>query len=156
MADWLREEDFQPQELELANDFWAFRVNVWGTTLFVSQNTHCVDSIAVWGVWKMNESEQDLLMNRMDETERNELLQELVLWTATNNAILYFFVRPDPPKEITEIEISSRRLYFDSLSKEKVMNALFDVRSARAVWSVLVHRHAGVLPPRTRYIAPYG
>jgi len=156
VIDWLREENYQPQEHELANDIWALKVNVEGTTLHVSQNTQCVDSIAVWGVWKISETERDLLMNHMDENERLQLMQELVLWTAANNAILFFFVRPNPPNEITEIEISSKRLFFDSLNKEKVLNALFDVRSATAAWSALVHRHAGVFLQRQRFIAPSG
>ena len=68
--------------------------------------------------------EQLKLLKDMDEKKRQEFFWELRLALLKNNELGYFQIKPNPPHDIREVFISSRRLYYDGLTKDRLMTTI--------------------------------
>ena len=81
------------------------------------------------------------------DKRRGTGLHDIAIQMLSNNSIWYHLIRPNPPQEMRSFELASRRIYYDTLTKEKLMNAILDVRNASGIFTCLFERYAqGVFP----------
>jgi hypothetical protein len=144
---WLAVERFSPEEVRDDHSYYIFKINVYGTIMFVGHSTQFTDSISASASFDLTGEEDQRLLSGMDEKRRTEFVRELGIAMLSNNAIWYHLIRPNPPKDMRSFELASRRIYYDTLSKEKLMNAILDVRNASRIFTCLFERHStGVFP----------
>jgi len=126
---WLKEEKLQPKEIADPNAYFNISITVGGLLLHVIQRTDQIDSITV-GANLVFTEEQLKLLKDMDEKKRQEFFWELRLALLKNNELGYFQIKPNPPHDIREVFISSRRLYYDGLTKDRLMTTIFTIHKA--------------------------
>jgi hypothetical protein len=151
---WLVDERFSPEEIKDDHSFYIFKINVYGTIMFVGHSTQFTDSISASASFDLTGEKDQRLLASMDERRRAEFVRDLAITMLSNNAIWYHLIRPSPPKEMRSFELASRRIYYDTLTKEKLMNAILDVRNASGIFTCLFERYAQGVFPRQEIRAP--
>jgi len=139
---WLVEERLSPEEVQNPDAYFTFKINVYGTIMFVVHSTQFLDSFSVSASFDLTGEKDQVLMEAMDMRKRSEFLRDLSIALLSNNGIWYHLIRPNPPKEMRSFELASRRVYYDTMTKEKVMNAILDVRNASGIFTCLFERYS--------------
>jgi len=144
---WLVDERFSPEEIKDDHSYYIFKINVYGTIMFVGHSTQFTDSISASASFDLTGEKDQRLLAGMDDRRRTDFVRDLGIAMLSNNAIWYHLIRPNPPKDIRSFEFAFRRIYYDTLTKEKLMNAILDVRNASGIFTCLFERHSqGVFP----------
>jgi len=139
---WLEEERLSPEEVQNPGAYFTIKVNVYGTIMFVVHSTQFVDSVSVSASFDLTGEKDQKILQSMDMRKRSDFLRDLSLALLSNNGIWYHLVRPNPPNEMRVFELASRRIYYDTMTKEKVMNAILDVRNASGIFTCLFERYS--------------
>jgi hypothetical protein len=139
---WLTEERLSPEDVQNAGAYYTFKVNVYGTMMFVVHSSQFVDSVSVSASFDLTGEKDQRILQSMDERKRQEFLRDLSLSLLANNGIWYHLIRPNPPSEMKIFELASRRIYYETMTKEKLMNAILDVRNASGIFTCLFERYA--------------
>jgi hypothetical protein len=139
---WLIEERLSPEEVQNPDAYFTFKINVYGTIMFLVHSTQFLDSFSVSASFDLTGEKDQAFLASMDLRKRTEFLRDLSIALLSNNGIWYHLVRPNPPKEMRSFELASRRVYYDTMTKEKVMNAILDVRNASGIFTCLFERYS--------------
>ena len=139
---WLIEERLSPEEVQNQDAYFTFKINVYGTIMFVVHSTQFLDSFSVSASFDLTGEKDQVFLESMDMRKRSEFLRDLSIALLSNNGIWYHLIRPNPPKEMRSFELASRRVYYDTMTKEKVMNAVLDVRNASGIFTCLFERYS--------------
>jgi hypothetical protein len=139
---WLIEERLSPEVLQNPDAYFTFKINVYGTIMFVVHSTQFSDSFSVSASFDLTGEKDQVFLEAMDMRKRSEFLRDLSIALLSNNGIWYHLIRPNPPKEMRSFELASRRVYYDTMTKEKVMNAILDVRNASGIFTCLFERYS--------------
>ena len=142
---WLNEERLSPEDVQNAGAHFTFKINVYGTIMFVVHSTQFIDSVSVSASFDLTGEKDQKILQTMDARKRSEFLRDLSLTLLSNNGIWYHLVRPNPPTEMRIFELASRRIYYDTMTKEKLMNAILDVRNASGIFTCLFERYSNPL-----------
>jgi len=142
---WLSEERFSPEEVQNPGAHFTFKINVYGTIMFVVHSTQFSDSFSVSASFDLTGDKDQRILQGMDLRKRTEFLRDLSLALLSNNGIWYHLIRPNPPNDMKIFELASRRIYYDTMTKEKVMNAVLDVRNASGIFTCLFERYSSAL-----------
>ena len=110
--------------------------------MFVVHSTQFPDSVSVSASFDLTGEKDQTILQSMDMKRRSEFLRDLSLSLLSNNGIWYHLIRPNPPGEMKIFELASRRIYYDTMTKEKIMNAILDVRNASGIFTCLFERYA--------------
>lgn len=139
---WLTDERLSPDEVQNAGAYYTFKVNVYGTIMFIVHSTQFLDSVSVSASFNLTGEKDQRILQSMDEKRRQEFLRDLSLSLLSNNGIWYHLIRPNPPSEMKVFELASRRIYYDTITKEKLMNAILDVRNASGIFTCLFEKYS--------------
>jgi len=139
---WLTEERFSPEEVQNHGAYYTFKINVYGTIMFVVHSTQFEDSVSVSASFDLTGEKDQRILQTMDTTKRSEFIRELSLALLSNNGLWYHLIRPNPPNEMRIFELASRRVYYETMTKEKVMNAILDVRNASGIFTCLFEKYS--------------
>jgi len=139
---WLIEERLSPEEVQNPDAYFTFKINVYGTIMFLVHSTQFLDSFSISASFDLTGEKDQAFLASMDLRKRTEFLRDLSIALLSNNGIWYHLVRPNPPKEMRSFELASRRVYYDTMTKEKVMNAILDVRNASGIFTCLFERYS--------------
>jgi hypothetical protein len=142
---WLSEERFTPEDVQNPGAFYTFKINVYGTIMFVVHSTQFIDSVSVSASFDLTGEKDQRILQSMDNKKRSEFLRDLSIALLSNNGIWYHLVRPNPPNEMRVFELASRRVYYDTMTKEKLMNAILDVRNASGIFTCLFEKYSSPL-----------
>ena len=142
LRSWLGEERLSPEEVQNPGAYFTFKINVYGTIMFVVQSTQFVDSCSISASFDLTGEKDQRILQAMDAKKRTDFLRELSLALLSNNGIWYHLIRPNPPSEMRVFELASRRIYYETMTKEKVMNAVLDVRNASGIFTCLFERYS--------------
>lgn len=145
---WLEEEGLSPTETTDPNASFNLGIKAAGMPLHVVQSTRRNDSIIAAINLVLTEGQLNLLRSKMDESKRLVFFWDLRISLVRNNELGDFGIRPSPPNNIREVFISSKPIYYDELSKSKLMSAIRVVYRAanEVVW--LLETHAGANAPK--------
>jgi len=110
--------------------------------MFVVHSTQFEDSVSVSASFDLTGEKDQRILQTMDTTKRSEFIRELSLALLSNNGLWYHLIRPNPPNEMRIFELASRRVYYETMTKEKVMNAILDVRNASGIFTCLFEKYS--------------
>ena len=142
---WLTEERFSPEEVQNQGAYYTFKISVYGTIMFLVHSTQFADSVSVSASFDLSSEKDQRILQAMDARKRIEFLRELSLALLSNNGLWYHLIRPNPPNEMKIFELASRRIYYDTMTKEKIMNAILDVRNASGIFTCLFEKYSAPL-----------
>ena len=145
---WLREEAFSPEEMPDPNAHFNFGIKVAGSPLHVVQKVHTVDSIFVGANLVLTPDQLDLLGESMDGKKRQEFFWDLRLALLSNSELGDFQVKPNPPHDVREVFITSRRVFYDALTKDRLILAIQTVYKAVMMVVWMLERYAGKITPK--------
>jgi len=151
ILNWLKEEKLQPREISDPNAYFNICITVGGLALHVIQKADQIDSIAVGANLVFTEEQLKLLEN-MSDKKRQEFFWELRLALLKNNELGDFQIKPNPPHDVKEVFISSRRLFYDGLTKDRLMTAIFTVYKAIFMVIWMLEQKAGTIKPKDERI----
>ena len=123
---WLKEEKLSPEEILDPNVHFNFGIKVSGSPLHVVQSVYNSDSIFVAANLILTSMQLDLL-NKMSKNKRRKFFWTLRLALVSNNSVGDFLIKPNPPEDVREIFISSKRIYYDALTKDRLLSTIYDI-----------------------------
>ena len=145
---WLKEEAMSPEELADPNAYFNIKVKVRGLVFHIVQNVRNIDSLFVGGKLVLTPAQLSLLRNNMDEKKRQEFFWDLRLALLRNNELGDFQIKPNPPHDVREVLITSRRIFYDSLTKDRLISAILAVYKAIIMVIWMLERYAGAITPK--------
>jgi len=110
--------------------------------MFVVHSTQFIDSVSISASFDLTGEKDQRILQSMDNKRRSEFLRDLSIALLSNNGIWYHLVRPNPPNEMKVFELASRRVYYETMTKEKLMNAILDVRNASGIFTCLFEKYS--------------
>lgn len=119
-------EGFQIKEIKDSNTHFNFMTMVGGLPYHIFQNVNRRDSIFVAGNFKIT-PHQVGLFSRMEQTRKKEFFWNLRISLLTRQSLGDFKIKPKPPEKIEEIFLSSKPVFYDGLTKEKLFSTLFEI-----------------------------
>lgn len=149
ILNWLKEEGLSPEEIADPNAYYNFGIKVaGGSPLNVIQHVHNIDSILIGTNLVLMPNQINLLKNNMDEKKRQEFFWNLRLTLLRNNELGDFQIKPNPPNDVREVFISSKRIFYDALSKDRLISSGYSVYRAvmEVVW--MLELYAGAVTPK--------
>lgn len=155
VLNWLKEEALSPEEVSDPNAYFNFGIKVGGSPLHVVQNVRNLDSILVGGRLVLNQPQLDLLKNKMDKKKRQEFFWDLRLALLTNNELGDFRIEPKPPEDVQSVFVSSERIFYDALTKDRLIHAIHSVYKAIMMVIWMLERYAGAPTPKGKKTSPY-
>jgi hypothetical protein len=145
---WLKEEGLWiPEEIDDPNAWFNLGAKVGDLKLSIVQDKQHPDSIFVGSKWTLSPPQIGTFMEKLNADKKRDLYFELQFQVLNNNELGEFITGPMPPNEMSEVTITSRRLYYSELSKERLLNTIFIVRKALTASVFLFEKYAGVSPP---------
>jgi len=147
VLDWLKEEAFSPEDVADPNAYFNFSIKVSGSPLHVVQNVRAIDSFFVGANLVLTPAQLDLLKNSMDKKKRQEFFWDLRLTLLKNNSLGDFEIKPNPPDDVREVFVSSRRIFYDALTKDRLIHAINAVYRAVMMVVWMLERYAGAPTP---------
>jgi len=145
---WLKEEAYSPEDVVDPNAFFNFNIKVAGSPLHVVQSVRNIDSVFVGANLVLTPVQLDLLKNNMDKKKRQEFFWDLRLALLSNNRLGDFRIKPNPPDDVREVFISSKRIFYDALTKDRLINAISSVYKAIMMVIWMLERYAGAPAPK--------
>ena len=145
---WLKEEAMSPEEMADPNAYFNVKVKVGGLVFHVVQNVRNIDSLFVGGNLVLTPAQLSLLRNNMDEKRRQKFFWDLRLALLGNNELGEFQIKPNPPHDVREVFIASRRIFYDSLTKDRLISAILAVYKATIMVIWMLERYAGAITPK--------
>lgn len=154
IMNWLNEENYSPTEVADSNAYFNFSAKVGRLSCNVVQNIRKLDSFVV-GVNFNFSSEQIELLQKMGKKRRQEFFWDLRLALIRNNELGEFAVKPNPPENVKVVFISSRPIFYDALSKDRLVSGIHLI--LRTVWMIvwMLERYAGSITPKETRIPFY-
>ncbi len=142
VLNWLKEEGLSPEEMEDPNAYFNFNVNVGGRTFNVVQNVLSLDSIQVAATAVFTPEQLTLLKNKMNKKKRKEYFWDLTLTLVKNSDLGDFDIKPDPPDDVREVLVCSRKIFYDALTKHKLLHAIHSAYKAYMMVIWMLERFA--------------
>jgi len=150
---WLKEQAFSPQEMPDANAYFNFGIKVAGHPLHVVQDVRSLDSVFAGANLVLTTPQLSLLKN-MDKQKRQEYFWDLRLTLLGNTELGDFEIKPNPPDDVREVFISSKRIFYDALTKDRLINAIGGVYKAVMMIIWMLERYAGAPTPKEKESSP--
>lgn len=144
---WLKEESLSPEEIIDPNGYFNFVITSGDLKLNVIQNSRHIDSLFIGTKWTLGKEQLDLHKNIMDDAKRIALFWDLQFMLLNDNLLGDYQINPNPPHDFLELFVSSKPIFYDSLTKQTLMHAVFAVHKAMMRAVLLLEKHGGVLPP---------
>ncbi|MCW4052757.1 MAG: DUF2299 family protein [Candidatus Bathyarchaeota archaeon] len=119
-------EGFQIKEIKDSNTHFNLMTMVGGLSYYIFQNVNKRDSIFIAGNFKLA-PHQVSLFSRMEQIRRKEFFWNLRISLLTRQGLGDFKIKPKPPEKIEEIFLSSKPVFYDGLTKEKLFSTLFEI-----------------------------
>jgi hypothetical protein len=150
VLNWLKEEGLSPEEMEDPNAYFNFNVNVGGRPFNVVQNVLSLDSICVTASLVFTPDQLTLLKHKMNKKKKKEYFWDLRLAMLKNSDVGDFDVKPDPPDDVREVFVCSRKIFYDALTKHKLLHAIHSAYKAYMMVIWMLERHAGQPFPKEK------
>lgn len=144
---WFKEESLSPEEIVDPNAYFNIGIKSGDLRLNIVQNTRLIDSFIIGTRWILSKEQTDYHTNKMDDSKRIAFFWELQSMLLGDHELGDFEIRPNPPSDFGSLLITSNRLFYDSLTKQNLMHAIFAVQKAMMRSVFLLEKHCGVLPP---------
>lgn len=149
VLNWLKEEAFSPQEVSDSQAYFNIGITVSGLAFHVVQSVRNIDSIFVGGNLVLTE-EQLKLLRDMNVKKRQEFFWDLRLALLGNSELGDFQIKPNPPDDFRELFVASKRIFYDALTKDRLVSAISGVFKAVMMVIWMLERYAGIVTPKMK------
>lgn len=154
IIDWLKEEACSPVEETDPNAFFNITAKVGKLGCQIVQPVNKTDSFIVAGRVVLPPEMLEIIKS-MNSEKKTALFWDLRLSLVSNSELLDFQIESDTQEDIKAIGMSSRPIFYDSFTKERLFSAMFGVTRAVLMMMWMIQKHAGKLPPRKDQKVPY-
>jgi hypothetical protein len=151
---WLKEEAFLPEEEVDPQAYFNISSRIGNMGCNIVQDTHHIDSFFV-GANLVLDKEQLALLREMGDKKRQGFFWDLRMSLLKNNEIGDFQIKPNPPEDTQSVFISSKRVYYDDLTKGRLINAINVVLRACMMVIWMLQQYAGIITPKKDQKTPY-
>jgi hypothetical protein len=148
VLNWLKEERLSPEVQTDPQTYFNIKISIDSRSLHVVQPLILKDAIYV-GIGLSLTSQQQDILRTMGKEKRQEYFWELLLELLKNNELGDYQIKPKPPEDVRDIRISSRRIYYDGLTKDALLKAILVVYKAANMVLWIMERVAGAPIPRS-------
>jgi len=155
ILNWLEEEGLSPEEVDDSNAHFNFNVKVAGRPFAIVQNLLSLDSVFVVANLVFTSNQLTLLEKKMNNKERKEYFWDLRLALLRNSELGDFEIKPNPPDDVREVSICSKRIFYNVLTKDTLIHAIHSVHKAVMMVIWMLERHAGAPAPKEKMRSLY-
>jgi hypothetical protein len=135
---WLREENISPSE---ALDLQAlFNFHIQPGNLNIVQMVDWRDSIVVGTNVLLGPLSGKI--NQLNRERKQEFFWDLSLELLKNEAIGDFDIKPDPPDNVSEVLLKSKPIFYDGLTKDRLMNTIYSMNKTMIMIPCLIAKYA--------------
>lgn len=152
---WLEEEGLSPEEVNDPDAHFNFNVKVAGRPFVVVQNLLSLDSVFVGANLVFTADQLTLLKKKMNKKKRKEYFWDLRLALLKNSELGDFEIKPNPPDDVREVSIFSKKIFYDTLTKDTLIHAIHRVYKAAIMVNWMLERHAGAPAPKEKKSSIY-
>ncbi len=155
VLNWLEEEGLSPEEVNDPDAHFNFNVNVAGHPFVVVQNLLSLDSVFVGANLVFTSDQLTLLEKKMNKKKREEYFWDLRMVLLENGELGDFEIKPNPPDDVREVTICSKRIFYNTLTKDTLIHAIHNVYKAALMVIWMLERHAGAPAPKEKQRSLY-
>jgi hypothetical protein len=141
---WLQEENLSPSE---ALDPQAlFNFHIQPGNLNVVQMVDWRDSIVVGTNVLLGPLSAKI--NQLNRERKQEFFWDLSIELLKNEAIGDFDIKPNPPENVREVLLKSKPIFYDGLTKDRLMNTIYSMNKVMIMIPCLIAKYtiAGEAP----------
>ena len=138
---WLREENLSPSEV--LDPQALFNFHIQPGNLNVVQMVDWRDSIVVGTNVLLGPLSAKI--NQLDRERKQEFFWALSVELLKNDAIGDFDIKPDPPANVREVLLKSKPIFYDGLTKDRLMNTIYSMNKIMIMIPCLIAKYA--IPP---------
>lgn len=154
IVNWLKEEACSPEEKPDPNTYFNISVKFGKLGCFIVQPVQKRDSLIV-AVRLPIPSEQITLLKELNAEKKKDFFWDLRLSLLKNNELGDFKIEADSPEDIKAVVITSRPIFYEDLTKGRLISAIFAVTRAKLMVIWLPQKYAGIIPSKKDQKLPY-
>jgi hypothetical protein len=148
IIDWLKEEGFSAEEKQDPNAFFNIAATKGGMGVNIVQNQPFNDSIFIGGNIAVS-PEQQVSYKARSKEKKEEFIWDIQMNLARNNELGDFMLKPNPTENLETIFISSRRIYYEELTKGKLLASINIVFKSLVTTIWMLQKFTGTHMPST-------
>ena len=152
ITQWFQEEGFNPTEITDPNAHFNIVVTVANLPFNVVQDIRKRDSFFV-GTRVTFTNNQLASFRRLSREKKQSYTWNLRMELLKNPGLGNFEIRHNPPKDISEVFISSRPIFYDAITKDKVISTIHTIFKAAMMTIWKLEEISGTRP--TSLQSPY-
>jgi hypothetical protein len=143
---WLKEESLSPEEVVDPNAYFNIGIKSGDLRLNVVQATRHIDSFFIGTRWSLSKEQVDLHKSKMDESKRIAFFQDLQSMLLSESQLGDYEFQ-NGLNDFQSLFVTSKRIFYDSLTKQALIDAIVTVHKAVMRSVFLLQRYTGALPP---------
>lgn len=154
IINWLKEEACSPEEKPDPNTYFNILVKFGSLGCRVIQPVQRRDSISAAIKFPVP-PEKIALLNGLSAEKKIEFFWDLRLALLKNNELADFQIEQDSHGDTKAVTIFSRPIFYEDLTKGRLMSAIFAVTRATLMVIWMIQKYAGKLPAKKGQKLPY-
>lgn len=147
---WLSEESCKPAERSDSRAHFAIEITFNNQSFAVIQPKERNDSLSVGSRMGLATFQVERL-KKMELPKKEALIWELHLALMNKNQLSLFELGPHLPTDFNEATIQSRPIYYDALTKDRLMSAIESVFRAFVLIQDTIDKYSGSITPMYRH-----
>lgn len=136
---WLREENIFPREALDPEAHFNFYIQQSNLNVNIVQKVEWQDSIVVGTNVLLGPLSSKI--DQLDHEKKQEFFWDLSLELLKNGEIGDFNITPDPPDKVREVLIKSKPIFYDGLTKDRLMNTIYAMFKTMIMIPCLIAKH---------------
>jgi hypothetical protein len=144
---WLDEESCQPQTVADPSLRFKIKFKVEKWVVYVGQSLQAKDSIVVWLNVGLSPEEANLAYRQFKEQRQRDFLTELRYELIYSGKVGSFMMKFDNQNRYQSIDLLSKPLFYETLTKEKLVYAYMNLLDALNLTVMLLGKHWDYYPP---------
>ena len=137
---WLREENIFPREALDPQAHFNFYIQHGNLNVNIVQKVDWRDSIVVGTNVLLGPLSGKI--DQLNQEKKQEFFWDLSLELLKNEEIGDFDIKPDPPNKVHEVLIKSKPIFYDGLTKDRLMNTIYSMFKTMIMIPCLIAKYA--------------
>lgn len=157
IKNWLDEDKIPYKELADDTTYFTLKVTISNINLAIFQPKTFADHFFI--TTNINISQEHLkALQEQDQDKKLDFFRKIRHQLTNDSNVLEFEILPKPPDIISTINIASYWLYYDGLTKEKLIYSLYGARKNLFKVICMIEDHTGMISKNIKQPrhSPYG
>ena len=139
----LNDEGFEFKEIGDPNTHFNLIITAGGLPYNIFQNVNKRDSVFITGSVKLA-SDQINLYSKMGQSQKKEFFGNLRIALLTRPSLGDFKIKTKPPEYMEEVFLSSKPIFHNELTKERLFSTLFEIHKCSMMVTWMFEETVGV------------